>query len=176
LIGVEAPPKVGQKPAATPTPKPAAKPASASEDKVDPHAVLSKAEIMYLQEIFALFDKDGSSSITVHELAKMMSGLGKDVPVAALRDMIATVDADGNGAIDSDEFLFIMVRDAAQRDPYADAMRSFSLFDADGSGTISALELGAALRASGHDVSDDAAARDRSHYQPGCGPCPAGLG
>ena len=139
--------------------KPNSQKAADPTEKIDPTAILTKDEIKNLKEIFALFDEDGSGSITIEELDKMMRGLGREVPEAALRDMIASVDADGTGAIEFDEFLILMARDAAGRDPLAEAARSFALFDADGSGTISADELGAALRASGQDVSNEDAAR-----------------
>ena len=42
-----------------------------------------------------------------------------------------------------------------KKDPYAEAMKTFAMFDTDGSGTIDASELGAALKAMGHNVSDD---------------------
>jgi Ca2+-binding EF-hand superfamily protein len=41
-----------------------------------------------------------------------------------------------------------------KKDPYNEAMKAFAMFDTDGSGTIDASELGAALKAMGHEMSD----------------------
>lgn len=82
-----------------------------------------------------------------------MEGLGKPMEEAKLKAMISSVDEDGGGEIDLDEFLLIMAHDKANTDPLDEARKIFALFDKDGGGTIDANELGDALRAMGNSVS-----------------------
>jgi Ca2+-binding EF-hand superfamily protein len=50
---------------------------------------------------------------------------------------------------------FEQVAAEGKKDPYTEAMKAFAMFDTDGSGTIDASELGAALKAMGHELSND---------------------
>ncbi len=81
-----------------------------------------------------------------------MEGLGKIIPESQLKQMIASVDQDGEGSIDLEEFLLLMARDKANADPLKELQKIFALFDKDGSGSIDAGELGNALRAMGQMV------------------------
>lgn len=58
-----------------------------------------------LQEMFELYDEDGSGAIDKAELAQLMATLGYDLTDEELSAMIAEVDADGDGDIDYNEFL-----------------------------------------------------------------------
>lgn len=132
------------------------KPDAAVDTKnIDPNEIFTPDDIQEFTEIFNLFDEDGSGEITVEELAKMMEALGRTMTEDQLKAMVATVDTDGTGSIEIDEFLMIMARDKASQDPLADARKIFGMFDKDGSGTIDATELADALRAMGQQVADD---------------------
>ena len=70
---------------------------------------LTEDQIADFKEAFSLFDKDGSGTITVKELGSVMTSLGQNPTEAELQDMINEVDVDGDGTIDSKEFLLMMV-------------------------------------------------------------------
>jgi len=61
-----------------------------------------------LRDAFAVFDSDGSGSISRDELKKLMKQLGQTLSDAELDAMMDEVDTDGNGEIDFEEFKFMM--------------------------------------------------------------------
>ena len=63
-----------------------------------------------LRDAFAVFDKDGSGSISRNELKTLMKNLGQSLSDAELDAMMDEVDTDGNGEIDFQEFKQMMVR------------------------------------------------------------------
>jgi len=68
-----------------------------------------------LRAAFAIFDKDGDNTITAKELMGIMSALGEDVDLDTCKLMIQSVDLDGNGTIDFEEFRKMM-RDGVELD------------------------------------------------------------
>ena len=63
-----------------------------------------------LKDAFAVFDADGSGTISRSELKKLMKSLGQKLSDAELDAMMDEVDTDGNGEIDFKEFKSMMVR------------------------------------------------------------------
>ena len=61
-----------------------------------------------LRDAFAVFDADGSGSISRDELKKLMRNLGQSLSDAELDAMMDEVDTDGNGEIDFEEFKSMM--------------------------------------------------------------------
>ena len=49
---------------------------------------------------FAVFDKDGSGTISAEELRQVMKSLGEDLTDREIDEMIAEADKDKNGTID----------------------------------------------------------------------------
>lgn len=49
---------------------------------------------------FAVFDKDGSGTISADELRQVMKSLGEDLTDREIDEMIAEADKDKNGTID----------------------------------------------------------------------------
>jgi len=86
---------------------------------------------------------DGNGTITPSELKTLMRVVLGDAP--DLNDQVAviisSVDSDGSGTIDFDEFLTLM-SDPKFNNPARDEHRqAFEMFDKDGSGHISVAEL-----------------------------------
>lgn len=53
---------------------------------------------------FAVFDKDGSGTISADELRQVMKSLGEDLTDREIDEMIAEADKDRNGSIDCEFF------------------------------------------------------------------------
>ncbi|KIY01224.1 uncharacterized protein Z520_02776 [Fonsecaea multimorphosa CBS 102226] len=66
------------------------------------HKQMSEEEVQAYQDVFALFDKDGSGTITAQELGEIMKSLGQNPSDSELQDMINEVDVDRSGSIDFD--------------------------------------------------------------------------
>lgn len=57
-----------------------------------------------IDEAFKVFDKDGDGSITAEEIQSVMQKLGEKVTLETIKFMIESVDDNGDGSIDKDEF------------------------------------------------------------------------
>ena len=62
-----------------------------------------------LKSAFNVFDKDGDGNITAHEIFQVMTALGETLTIETCKQMIASVDLDGNGSIDFAEFRQMMM-------------------------------------------------------------------
>lgn len=116
---------------------------------------LSEDQIAEFKEAFSLFDKDGDGCITTKELGTVMRSLGQHPTEAELADMVREIDTDGNGQIDFNEFLNMMIikmKDVITEDEIREA---FLLFDNDGNGYISSAELRHVMTSLGETLTDE---------------------
>jgi calcium-binding protein CML len=61
--------------------------------------------VLRASSVFAAFDKDGDGKISAAELrGSMTAALGEDVSEEEAAEILATVDADGDGLLDQEEF------------------------------------------------------------------------
>ncbi|KAJ9602693.1 hypothetical protein H2200_012887 [Cladophialophora chaetospira] len=119
------------------------------------NAKLSDEELQAFKDVFALFDKDGSGTITAQELGEIMKSLGQNPSDSELQDMINEVDVDHSGAIDFDEFIKMMSTTVKAQDFAHETRAAFNVFDKDGSGTISADELRQVMKSLGENLTDE---------------------
>ena len=110
------------------------------------------------------FTLDGNGTITPLELQILMRNVLGDGP--SLEDqvqaIIESVDADGSGTIDFDEFLDLM-SDPRFNDVAKDEHRqAFEMFDKDGNGNISLAELKEAFSSIGEPLPNPSSTR-KSH-------------
>lgn len=70
-----------------------------------------------------------------------MRSLGQNPTDAELHEMVNEVDSDGNGTIDFPEFISMMSKRVHDMDSEDEIKQAFKVFDKDGSGSISAVEL-----------------------------------
>lgn len=84
---------------------------------------------------------DGDGTITTTELGTVMRSLGQNPTDAELHEMVNEVDSDGNGTIDFPEFISMMSKRVHDMDSEDEIKQAFKVFDKDGSGSISAVEL-----------------------------------
>jgi calmodulin len=62
-----------------------------------------------LFEAFKVFDRDGNGFITSHELRHVMTNLGEALSPEEIEDMIKEADLDGDGQINYEEFVRMMM-------------------------------------------------------------------
>lgn len=63
-----------------------------------------------LHRAFQAFDKDNDGKITVEEVYELMKRLGERCDMQDCKKMVRAVDTNGDGVIDSDEFITMMTR------------------------------------------------------------------
>ncbi|KMT18657.1 hypothetical protein BVRB_2g027860 [Beta vulgaris subsp. vulgaris] len=61
-----------------------------------------------LEEAFRLYDKDGNGKISARELYDVLKSLGEKCSLKDCKKMISSVDADGDGHVDFEEFKKMM--------------------------------------------------------------------
>lgn len=141
---------------------------STSESRVSsPSKEMSAYKKAELKRVFATFDKDGDGFITKEELRESLKNLRLMVTDMEAEEMVAKVDANGDGLIEFDEFCMLydamMGGDREERggagdgegggggggDEGDDLKEAFDVFDKDKDGLISVEELGLVLTALG---------------------------
>ena len=132
------------------------------------HHGLTQQKKQEIKEAFELFDTDGSGTIDAKELNVAMRALGFEMTEEQIDHMIADVDKDGSGAIDFDEFVYMMTAKIGERDTKEELMKAFHIIDLDKNGKISvadikriAKELGESFTAQEIQEMIDEADRDR---------------
>ncbi|KAL7081157.1 hypothetical protein ACP275_14G021700 [Erythranthe tilingii] len=115
--------------------------------------MLTEEQILEFQSAFNVFDKDGDGCINIEELGIVMRSLDQNPTEKELRDMINEVDSDGNGTIDFDEFLNLMVakekmqaKDVLNEAQSVEFQEAFTQFDKDGDGCITIDDLARMMR------------------------------
>jgi len=116
---------------------------------------LSEEKIAEFRAAFELFDKDKDGTITTNELGTIMRNMGHNPTEDELNNMVGEIDLDGNGTLDFNEFLGLMVikmRDSKEGD---ELMEAFKVFDRDGNGYITSLELRLIMHNLGEEIAED---------------------
>ena len=100
-----------------------------------------------LKHIFSRFDMDSDGSLTLLELTALLRALGLKPSEDQLHIMRATMDSNGNGTIEFDEF-FKAIRPDLNKEVMASQgqlLEVFAIFDRDGNGVITTAELAGAM-------------------------------
>ncbi|GLJ55078.1 hypothetical protein SUGI_1182210 [Cryptomeria japonica] len=108
-----------------------------------------------LQNVFNKFDANSDGKISPSELGHVMRSLGHDATEDEVQLMMAEADSDGDGYVDSSEFVALNTRGVDSAASLRDLKDAFNMFDIDGSGSISADELHRVLRRLGETSSLD---------------------
>merc|ERR1719187_1351730 len=100
------------------------------------------------KEAFDEFDKscyawvqDHSGAISADELLGVLRAMGQNPTEDELLNLVLEVDIDGNGTIEFEEFINMMMKKANEVDEEADLREAFKIFDRDKDGYISMKEL-----------------------------------
>ncbi|XP_020899584.1 calmodulin [Exaiptasia diaphana] len=107
---------------------------------------LSQEQLSEYRDAFEHFDKDSSGTITTRELGAIMRSLGENPTELELQQMINSVDCDGNGLMDFEEFTKLMVTQNQFMMDDKDLIEAFRMFDRDGRGYVMSSELRTVLR------------------------------
>jgi len=95
-----------------------------------------------IKKAFFIFDKDKSGDIDPEECREVIDALEPDMPEAKKIHLCKTADKDGDGSIDYEEFIALLLRRETNFDQLK---KEFELADVDGSGSIDPEELRAVI-------------------------------
>merc|ERR1711879_401121 len=70
---------------------------------------LTEEQIAEFKEAFSLFDKDGTGFLSAAELRHVMTTLGEKLTDEEVDEMIRGADIDGDGQINYEEFVKVMM-------------------------------------------------------------------
>lgn len=121
----------------------------------------SKSQMKEYRDIFTLFDKDNSGSITKDELLGVMRSLGQHARVDELQDMLDEMDLNKDGTVSFDEFVDIMTsinqnqQETSAEQEEKELRDAFRVFDKHNCGYITASDLRAVLQCLGEDLDED---------------------
>ncbi len=118
---------------------------------------LQEDKVIECREVFELFDKDKSGSISTSELGDVMRALGANPSNTELQEMIEEVDKNKSGHIEFEEFLILFEKKMREPDSEQDLIEAFRIFDRDNSGTISAKELKHVMTSLGDKLTEEEA-------------------
>jgi len=112
---------------------------------------LSEEVIMDLRNTFKALDTNGDGQLTIMELTAGLERAGLGKTYINLQECIQGIDADGSGVIDYTEFLAASL-DRKQVFTEAVLRTAFNVFDRNGDGQISQMELRDMLSNGGSDL------------------------
>ena len=114
-------------------------------------------KIAEYKEAFDMFDKDGSGTISVNEIVKIMKNFGYPIKKEEAKKMVEEIDVSGDGELDFDEFVTLMEKQTNYVDESDEelVLRAFKSFDKDHDGKITNYEFKYILTQMGDKFSQD---------------------
>merc|ERR1712224_1041816 len=116
---------------------------------------LTAEQKVEIKEAFELFDTDGSGSIASGELKVAMKALGFEPKPGEIEKLIHSVDDDGDGEMDYDDFERMMEQKILNKDQKDDLMKAFKLMDDDKTGKISLANLKRVAKELGETLTEE---------------------
>ncbi|OAF65977.1 hypothetical protein A3Q56_06298 [Intoshia linei] len=108
-----------------------------------------------LELAFRIFDKDGDGTISSVELGTVLQSLGQNPTPEQLEEIIQEVDEDGNGIIDFEEFVCLMMKQNQSNATEESLLEAFRLFDVNNNGYLTIEELYEMMTNRGDKLTDD---------------------
>eukprot|EP01084_Bolivina_argentea_P272486 463955_1 len=102
---------------------------------------LSPDELAHLKAAFKFFDADGNGTVEPEEISAVMKVLGVDLTLEELKDIMSSLDENGDGVMDFNEFVTMMDRRMSINSQRAEIEQTFKVFDKNGDGKITFDEL-----------------------------------
>ena len=119
---------------------------------------LSSEQINEYKEIFDIFDAAGDGTINNDEIGKVMQGLGESPTPERIDELIAMIDYDGDGEVDFDEFVCLMVKTLYDADKAEEELvEVFKKFDKNGDNVIDPQDLMIAFHELGYSCEEEEA-------------------
>lgn len=117
-------------------------------------AKLQSDQLKQLKDIFVRFDMDRDGSLTQLELAALLRSIGLKPTGNQIHDLLANMDANGNGTIEFEELVEAILPDMNEEIliNQEQLMEVFRSFDRDGNGFITAAELAGQMAKMGHPL------------------------
>jgi calmodulin len=103
--------------------------------------MLSGFQLQEIKEAFKKFDRDGNGYIDASELFTTLQMLGSSATHEQVLDMIRSVDVDGSGTVEFEEFLVIMARRIITTEGEMELEQALLLFKPDESGRVPCVEI-----------------------------------
>merc|ERR1712070_1088980 len=110
---------------------------------------------MGIKEAFDLFDTDGSGCVDSKELKVAMKALGFEPKKGEIEKLIHSVDDDGDGEMDWDDFLRMGEAKILNKDQKDDLLKAFGLMDRSQTGKLTVEDLKAVAKDIGDKVTDE---------------------
>lgn len=111
-------------------------------------------ELNQLKAAFKFFDQDENGTVDPDEIGAVLKKLGVDIKEDEIKDIMASLDENGDGVMDFDEFVQMMDRRVSINSQHAEIEQTFKVFDKNGDGKITFDELKETLTALGEEVTD----------------------
>ncbi|ALC42747.1 maker145 [Drosophila busckii] len=102
---------------------------------------LTPQQFACFREVFQYLNLDGDDSVSLREFLTVMEGLGLNPFEGDVQSLINEVDLDGNGSIEFNEFVALMINRLTQIYKAEDMIDAFQVFDKSNSGYLDAGEL-----------------------------------
>ena len=114
-------------------------------------------KIAEYKEAFDMFDKDGSGTISVNEIVKIMKNFGYPIKKSKAQKMVADIDDNSDGEIDFEEFVTLMEKqtNTVEETDEELVLRAFKSFDKDHDGKITNYEFKYILTQMGDKFTED---------------------
>ena len=114
-------------------------------------------KIAEYKEAFDMFDIDGSGTLTVDEIVKIMKNFGYPIKHNEAKKMIDEIDVSGDGELDFEEFVTLMEKTTQYIDETDEelVLRAFKSFDKNNDGKITNYEFKYILTQMGQKMSDE---------------------
>ncbi|CUE85974.1 Hypothetical protein, putative [Bodo saltans] len=121
---------------------------------------ISQQQLVEYSEAFSLYDVDDSNSIAVARLQMVVSTLGITLPQAKIDEILARKSEEGESSISFEEFLYLVGPENTSvwqhtentgRSRSKKLQAALGVFDTQGYGIISTVDLRRALREALHD-------------------------
>lgn len=126
------------------------------EKRVDKKEDKGDKQMAEFREAFNFFDKDRDGKLTTRELGIVMRSLGENPTETSLSEWVSEVDRDGSGRVEFGEFVKLMQRSMKEsKQDTEDVREAFKIFDKEGNGFISAVELRHVLTSLGERLTDE---------------------